>query len=101
MLNATFRQIFTQRTRLFAVTLALAISMAFLTAALLFGPILNSSFRNRVGAEYQHVDLVVSAVDAPLSDAAISQVSGIDGVAGVEPRSTIYIDASGRGSSVY
>lgn len=87
MFKATIRQIVTQRKRLSAVTLAIAISMAFLTAALLFGPILNSSFRNRVGAEYRHIDLVVSSVGDPLSEATISQVEGIDGVAGVEPRS--------------
>ena len=101
MLKATIRQIVTQRKRLSAVTLAIAISMAFLTAALLFGPILDSSFRNRVGAEYQHVDLVVSAIDAPLSDAAVSRIREIDGVAGVEPRSLVYTSANGRGSSVY
>ncbi|MDQ3542091.1 MAG: FtsX-like permease family protein, partial [Chloroflexota bacterium] len=71
------------------------------TAALLFGPILNSSFRNRVGAEYRLVDVVVSAAGDPLSETVIAQLGGIDGVAGVEPRSVIYIEANGPGSYVY
>jgi putative ABC transport system permease protein len=101
VIRTTIRQVVSQRKRLTAVTLAIAISVAFLTATLLFGPVLNQSFRNRVGAEYRHVDLIVQAGDRPLDAAAISRLRAIEGVAGVEPRAVSYMEAHGRGSSVY
>lgn len=101
MFRTAIRQVVSQRKRLAAVTLAIAISVAFLTATLLFGPVLNQSFRNRVGVEYRHVDLIVQAEDRPLSDAAIIRLRAIAGVAGVEPRTLVYIDAQGRGSAVF
>lgn len=101
ILNAILRQVVTQRRRLIAVTLAIAIGTAFLTATLLFGPVLEASFRNRVGAEYRYVDLIVSALDRPLTDSSIARMREVEGVAGVEPQPLVFIDATGRGSAVY
>ncbi|GGC98188.1 ABC transporter permease [Tersicoccus solisilvae] len=97
MLTVTLSQLKSQPRRFTAVVLAVAIAVAFVCAALLFGDSSRATLRTTVGEAYAKADLVVSAGDdAPLSDAAVTAAARTDGVAeAFAPRQTLATAAAG------
>ena len=81
--------------RLLAVALAIVLGIAFLTATLLFGRVLDDTFRNTIGSEYRNIDVVVEPLDRPLTDATVRDIGAIPGVAEVDPRALVWIPISG------
>lgn len=72
--------------RLLAVALAIMLGIAFLTATLLFGRVLDETFRNTIGSEYRNIDIVVEPVERELTDATVRSIGIVPGVAEVDPR---------------
>lgn len=97
MITATIRQLRAQRMRLIGVGLAIMIGVGFTTATLLFGTILETGFRNSVGAEYGVIDFVLESQDTPFTPETIAAVEALDGVSDVQPGSPIWIEAQAGG----
>lgn len=97
MIKATIRQLQAQRMRLIGVSLAIIIGVGFTTTTFLFGTILETGFRNSVGAEYGVIDFVLESQDAPFTPETISAVEALDDVADVQPGSPIWIEAQAGG----
>ena len=72
--------------RLMAVAFAIVLGIAFLTATLLFGRVLDETFRNTIGSEYRNIDVVVEPVERELTDATVQGIGSVPGVAEVDPR---------------
>lgn len=77
--------------RLIAVALAIVLGIGFLTATLLFGQVLDTTFRNTIGAEYRNIDVVVEPVDRDLTDETVRAIGEIPGVADVDPRALVWL----------
>lgn len=81
--------------RLIAVALAIVLGIGFLTATLLFGQVLDTTFRNAIGAEYRNIDVVVEPVDRELTEATVRSIGDVPGVAEVDPRVLIWLPVMG------
>ncbi len=81
--------------RLLAVALAIVLGIAFLTATLLFGRVLEETFRNTIGAEYRNIDVVVEPIERELTDATVLRIGDVAGVAEVDPRAVLRLPTVG------
>jgi len=97
MTNVTIRHILAQRTRLIGVGLAILVGVGFLTATLLFGAVLESGFRNAVGAEYRAIDFVLETDEEPFTPQQIDDIEALDGVADVQPGTPFGVEARANG----
>lgn len=102
MRTAAIRQVLAQRARLLGVGLAIFVGVAFLTATLLFGVVIEQGFRNAVGQEYRHIDLVAESRNEPFTAGAIAEIQALDNVAAVQAGSPTYVElrAGGRSGSL-
>ncbi|MBM6621123.1 ABC transporter permease [Micrococcaceae bacterium RIT802] len=95
MLKLALANIRTYSRRLIAVTLAVMIGTAFLSATLMVNSSATASLERSIGEAYQHADLVAGIdTDQPTTDVEVlgvkqlEAVAAVPGVAAVEPQTT-------------
>src|SRR5699024_1192045 len=83
MKTATWAQIRANIPRLFAVSIAIILSVAFVVGALAVSDAFNKTLAKSVAAEYENADVVVQpdSSDIDAAEALVDTVSAVDGVA--------------------
>lgn len=87
--------------RSLAIMIAVIIGVAFVTAALLSGSLLNASIAQSVGAQLRGTDVLLAADSQPLDRALVERISQIDGVQQVAAIETLETLVEGGGTQMW
>ncbi|WP_209326196.1 ABC transporter permease [Brevibacterium renqingii] len=94
--------------RLFAATIAIAVSVAFIVAALLFSQAFGDTLRDQVRAQWAGADVAVTASqsdpsasgDSPLTESLAKSVAGVDGAESAQLTETGFVSVAAGGATV-
>jgi putative ABC transport system permease protein len=97
--------------RLSAAMIAIAVSVAFIVAALLFSQAFGDTLRNQVRAEWAGADVAITAThpedptaavdaDSPLTSSMAKTVAGVDGVESAQLTESAFVSVSSGATSV-
>ncbi len=101
MLQVSLSQLKTHSRRFIAITLAVLLAVAFLSATLMVNASAKASLRSSIGEEYAAADLVISPPgNDPLTQGAADKVAASSVVAGSYALHTLYPEAKLGSSSI-